>query len=254
MSPTMGIRICMNWILMPATETELVVRMPGGIPRGSLPKVNRTTFSSTMPRATVASSHAFEPRWTNGRTATRSTTAPHSADSASAAITARVSGHWKVTQKVKHRTAPSIMVEPCAKLTVFDTAWVTWNPSASSPYMLPSPKPEMSADVTNMRARYPNRGRWSAAPCHASYGFQVIRGLKVWPETRRCGLPSPRGAKRSGGEGSGGGGHFLPTAGPPHPGAFGADPPRRSQALAGGGYAAAPPHFEPGSEEVARPS
>jgi len=41
------------------------------MPRGSLPKVNSTTLSSTMPSATVAISQEFEPRITNGRTATR---------------------------------------------------------------------------------------------------------------------------------------------------------------------------------------
>ncbi len=110
---------------MPATTTELVVSKPAGMPRGSLPNVNRTTFSSTMPSATVAINQAFEPRWTKGRTAMRSTIAPQTAQSASAAITASVRGHWRVTQNVKHRTAPSIMALPCAKFTVFDTAWVT---------------------------------------------------------------------------------------------------------------------------------
>jgi hypothetical protein len=94
------------------------------MPRGSLPNVNSTTFSSTMPSATVAINQAFEPRCTKGRTAIRSTIAPQTAQSPSAAITASVRGQWKVTQKVKHRTAPSIMALPCAKFTVFDTAWV----------------------------------------------------------------------------------------------------------------------------------
>ena len=58
------------------------------MPRGSLPKVNSTTLSSTMPSATVAISQEFEPRPTNGRTATRSTTTPHSAQAASATTTA----------------------------------------------------------------------------------------------------------------------------------------------------------------------
>ena len=51
---------------------------------------------------------------------------------------------------MKQSTAPSIMVEPWAKFTVRDTACVTWKPSASSPYMLPRPSPEMIADAISM--------------------------------------------------------------------------------------------------------
>ena len=40
-------------------------------PRGSLPKVNSTVLSATMPSATVAISQAFEPRRANGRTASQ---------------------------------------------------------------------------------------------------------------------------------------------------------------------------------------
>ena len=47
-----------------------------GKPRGSLPKVNSTALSATMPSATVAISQALEPRRTNGRTATSSTSMP----------------------------------------------------------------------------------------------------------------------------------------------------------------------------------
>ena len=79
----------------------------------------------TMPSATVAISQEFEPRATNERTATCSTTTPHSAQAASARITANVNGQPSVTQNVKHSTAPSIMVEPWAKFTVRDTACVT---------------------------------------------------------------------------------------------------------------------------------
>jgi hypothetical protein len=57
------------------------------------------------------------------------------------------------------------------------------------------------------------------------------------PRPRRLPPPFPREAKRSRGEGSGVGGSFLPAQ-PPHPGAFGADPPHRSQELAGGGWTA----------------
>ena len=92
------------------------------MPRGSLPKVNRTTFSMTMPSATVAISQELEPLRTNGRTATCSTMTLHTAHRSSEAGMASASGQPNVTQKVKHRTAPSIMVLPCAKFTVLDTA------------------------------------------------------------------------------------------------------------------------------------
>ena len=106
---------------MPAMMNTPVVSTPGGMPRGSLPKVNSTTFSSTMPSATVAISQEFEPRATNGRTAMRSTMAPHRAQPASASRTATAGGHCSVTQKTKHSTAPSIMLDPWAKFTVRDT-------------------------------------------------------------------------------------------------------------------------------------
>ena len=73
----------------------------------------------------MAISQELEPRSTNGRTATRSTTTPHNAQPASARTTAAASGQPNVTQNVKHSTAPSIMVLPWAKFTVRDTAWVT---------------------------------------------------------------------------------------------------------------------------------
>ena len=63
------------------------------MPRGSLPNVKSTTLSSTMPSATVAISQEFEPRATNGRTATRSTATPQMAHARSAPITASGSGH-----------------------------------------------------------------------------------------------------------------------------------------------------------------
>src|SRR5208282_3438779 len=112
----------MYWILTPATAKVPVVSTPGGMPRGSLPNVNSTTLSMTMPSATVAISQEFEPRATNGRTAMRSTTTPQSAQAASASTTASVNGHPSVAQNVKQSTAPSIMVEPWAKFTVRDTA------------------------------------------------------------------------------------------------------------------------------------
>ena len=141
-----------------------VVSKPGGMPRGSLPKVNSTTLSSTMPSATVAISQELEPRATNGRTATRSTTTPHTAQPASAATTASGSGQPNVTQNVKHSTAPSIMVLPCAKFTVLDTAYVTWKPSANSPYMLPRPSPEMSAEQSAWREQRPVAAKLDRGP------------------------------------------------------------------------------------------
>jgi hypothetical protein len=92
------------------------------MPRGSLPNVNSTTFSSTMPSATVDISQDSERRRTNGRTAMNSTKTLHAAHSSSASGIAIASGQPSVTQKAKHRTAPSIMVLPCAKFTVLETA------------------------------------------------------------------------------------------------------------------------------------
>ncbi len=74
-----------------------------------------------MPSATVAISQASELRRTKGRTAMRSTATPQAAQPARASTIAIGTGQPNVTQKVKHSTAPSIMVEPCAKLTVLDT-------------------------------------------------------------------------------------------------------------------------------------
>ena len=110
---------------MPATKKASVVSPLGGMPRGSLPNVNSTTFSSTIPSATVASSQEFDPRTTNGRTAMRSTTTPQSPHRAIASTTAITMGQPIVTPKVKASTAPSIMVLPCAKFTVLETAYVT---------------------------------------------------------------------------------------------------------------------------------
>ena len=67
-------------------------------------------------------SQELEPRTAKGRTAIRSTTTPHSAHSASASTTAAHIGQPRVTPKVKHRTAPSIMALPWAKFTVLETA------------------------------------------------------------------------------------------------------------------------------------
>ena len=66
--------------------------------RGSLPNVNITACSRMMPAATVAISQALEPARTNGRTATRSISMPHSAHSASAATMASAIGQPSVTE------------------------------------------------------------------------------------------------------------------------------------------------------------
>ena len=75
-----------------------------------------------MPSATVDISQDSERRFTNGRTATISTSTLQAAQRRSDAQIASGSGQPSVTQNVKHRTAPSIMVLPCAKFTVLDTA------------------------------------------------------------------------------------------------------------------------------------
>ena len=66
---------CSGATPMPRICSEPV---PSGIgkPRGSLPNVKSTRLSTTMPIATVAISHALEPRFANGRMATSSTTMP----------------------------------------------------------------------------------------------------------------------------------------------------------------------------------
>ena len=68
--------------------------------RGSLPKVNRTAFSSTMPRASVAMSQADEPRLTNGRTVKRSTSRPHTAQRSKVKPMLVGTFHFRVTAKV----------------------------------------------------------------------------------------------------------------------------------------------------------
>src|SRR5205085_5228739 len=93
-------------------------------PRGSLPKVNSTVLSATMPSATVAISQALEPRRANGLTARASTSSPYNAQSASASAAAGRKGQPYVTANVYVNTAPSIIELPCAKLTVFETAYV----------------------------------------------------------------------------------------------------------------------------------
>jgi hypothetical protein len=68
--------------------------------RGSVPNHSITTLSSTMPSATVAISHAFEPRLANGRTARNSTARPYSAHSASASTMASGIGQPSVCANV----------------------------------------------------------------------------------------------------------------------------------------------------------
>jgi hypothetical protein len=61
------------------TQTTINFRKCSFFYSGSLPKVKRTAFASTIPSASVAISQADEPRLTNGRTVKRSTSTPHMA-------------------------------------------------------------------------------------------------------------------------------------------------------------------------------
>jgi hypothetical protein len=99
----------------------LLVASGDGRLRGSLPKVNSTTLSTMMPPATVAMSQASELRSTNGRTRTRSTIRPKTAQPASASGAAIQNGRPNVIISVKPRTEPTIIALPCAKFTVFET-------------------------------------------------------------------------------------------------------------------------------------
>ncbi len=67
--------------------------------RGSLPYVNRTTLSKTIPAATVDISQASEPSLANGRTANLSTTAPHTPQVMSAMTMLAGMLHPQVTEK-----------------------------------------------------------------------------------------------------------------------------------------------------------
>eukprot|EP01022_Parablepharisma_sp_SALTPOND_P030357 TRINITY_DN760_c2_g2_i2.p2 TRINITY_DN760_c2_g2~~TRINITY_DN760_c2_g2_i2.p2 ORF type:complete len:1280 (+),score=504.50 TRINITY_DN760_c2_g2_i2:6407-10246(+) len=149
--PMTGISNCSGYTPSPTPPSSIDDSASGeGRLRGSLPKVCRTRLSSTMPSATVDISQALEPWRANGRTASTSTSTPQSAQAASASSTASHIGQPSVWAKVKHRTAPSIMELPCAKLTVPETAYVMVKPSAIRPYMLPSPNPLISADNSSI--------------------------------------------------------------------------------------------------------
>ena len=82
-SPTSGMTSCSGKTPAPKSSIGFCARIEGKA-RGSLPNVNSTMLSSTMPPATVAISQPFEPRSANGRTSARSTTRPNSAQSNSA--------------------------------------------------------------------------------------------------------------------------------------------------------------------------
>jgi hypothetical protein len=75
-----------------------------------------------MPSATVAISHASEPRLAKGRTARNSTTRPYNAHRLSASRIATGIGHPSVFANANVSTAPSIIELPCAKFTVPETA------------------------------------------------------------------------------------------------------------------------------------
>ena len=89
--------------------------------RGSLPNVNSTALSTTIPPATVAISQALEPRDANGRTSVRSTSRPKAAHSSRAAAKAAGIGQPSRTANIQPSTAPSMTELPCEKLTVLET-------------------------------------------------------------------------------------------------------------------------------------
>ncbi len=89
-----------------------------GSPRGDLPNTSRTTFSTMMPTASVLITHAIDPRSTNGRTARRSSARPKMPSTRIAAIIAIGVGQPKSTTSMSAVTAPSIIADPWAKLSV----------------------------------------------------------------------------------------------------------------------------------------
>ena len=75
--PASGISSCSGYTPRPTPPTCSGATASGdGRLRGSLPKVNITRLSTTMPSATVAISQASEPRLAKGRTAANSTSRP----------------------------------------------------------------------------------------------------------------------------------------------------------------------------------
>ena len=97
--PTTGMISCSGYAPTPNTLMASVASGEGKL-RGSLPKVNSTTLSRTMPPAIVAINQALEPRSANGRTRKRSTAKPNTPHSASAMMTANGIGQPSVTAKV----------------------------------------------------------------------------------------------------------------------------------------------------------
>lgn len=102
-----------------------------GSPRGDLPNTNSTTFSTMMPTASVLITHAMEPRFTNGRTASRSNPSPNPPSMTTAAIAASSVGQPRSTTSINVITAPSITAEPWAKLSVLLVVKVMLYPSAT---------------------------------------------------------------------------------------------------------------------------
>ena len=97
-------------------------RAAAGKLRGSLPNVNSTALSSTIPPATVAISQALEPRAANGRTSVRSTSSAEGRAQQQAPRRRRAAAASRAaTAKVQPSTAPSITELPCEKLTVLET-------------------------------------------------------------------------------------------------------------------------------------
>ncbi len=83
-------------------------------------------FSMMMPTASVLITQAIDPRCTKGRTATRSRMNPNTPSSRIAAIAAGTIGQAKSTTRISVITAPSIMADPCAKLSVRLVTNVMW--------------------------------------------------------------------------------------------------------------------------------
>ena len=83
-----------------AEDLDRLMASSEGKLRGSLPKVNRTTLSRTMPPATVAISQAFEPRWRTGAPACAPPAGRSTRTATSAVASASGKGQPSVTAKV----------------------------------------------------------------------------------------------------------------------------------------------------------
>jgi hypothetical protein len=95
-NPTSGNSNSCGYTPAPSTKTGRRASVEGKA-RASRPKASIATFSAMIPSAIVDSSHTGEPARKNGRTATRSTSRPNSAEAASVATRARASGQPAAT-------------------------------------------------------------------------------------------------------------------------------------------------------------